>query len=135
MRVLRDNKDSVMAMLEAFVYDPLISWRLLTGKGEDEAVIIPPDGLPGVNSEDGRHGTDANTKSPIDLLGEQISRTMAVRTGAMNEDRVINIGNSVVNDHTQAIAQSMIDKTTRIRIPDDDEPDSDNLNARYSAGI
>ena len=29
MRVLRANKDSVMAMLEAFVYDPLISWRLL----------------------------------------------------------------------------------------------------------
>lgn len=29
MRVLRSNKDSLMAMLEAFVYDPLISWRLL----------------------------------------------------------------------------------------------------------
>lgn len=30
LRVLRTNKDSVMAMLEAFVYDPLINWRLLT---------------------------------------------------------------------------------------------------------
>ena len=29
MRVLRDNKLSVMAMLEAFVHDPLINWRLL----------------------------------------------------------------------------------------------------------
>lgn len=29
MKVLRANKDSLMAMLEAFVYDPLISWRLL----------------------------------------------------------------------------------------------------------
>lgn len=29
MRVLRLNKDSVMAMLEAFVHDPLINWRLL----------------------------------------------------------------------------------------------------------
>jgi FKBP12-rapamycin complex-associated protein len=29
MRVLRQNKDSVMAMLEAFVHDPLINWRLL----------------------------------------------------------------------------------------------------------
>lgn len=28
--VLRNNKDSVMAMLEAFVHDPLINWRLLT---------------------------------------------------------------------------------------------------------
>ena len=29
MAVLRNNKDSVMAMLEAFVHDPLINWRLL----------------------------------------------------------------------------------------------------------
>ena len=29
MRVLRENKDSAMAMLEAFVHDPLINWRLL----------------------------------------------------------------------------------------------------------
>src|SRR4051812_46726315 len=29
MRVLRTNKESVTAMLEAFVYDPLINWRLL----------------------------------------------------------------------------------------------------------
>lgn len=29
MGTLRDNRDSVMAMLEAFVYDPLISWRLV----------------------------------------------------------------------------------------------------------
>ncbi|KAJ3235923.1 phosphatidylinositol kinase- protein kinase tor1 [Chytriomyces hyalinus] len=29
MRVLRLNKDSLMAVLEAFVYDPLINWRIL----------------------------------------------------------------------------------------------------------
>ena len=36
MQVLRGNKDSVMAMLEAFVHDPLINWRLLntTAPGE-----------------------------------------------------------------------------------------------------
>lgn len=30
MGVLRDNRESLVAMLEAFVYDPLISWRLLS---------------------------------------------------------------------------------------------------------
>lgn len=30
MRVLRQNKESLMAVLEAFVYDPIINWRLLT---------------------------------------------------------------------------------------------------------
>jgi serine/threonine-protein kinase mTOR len=29
MMVLRRNKDSLMAVLEAFVYDPLLNWRLL----------------------------------------------------------------------------------------------------------
>jgi FKBP12-rapamycin complex-associated protein len=32
MKVLRENKDSLMAVLEAFVYDPLISWRLTAGQ-------------------------------------------------------------------------------------------------------
>lgn len=35
MRVLRDNKESVMAVLEAFVHDPLINWRLLQPKSPD----------------------------------------------------------------------------------------------------
>jgi len=30
MRVLRENKESLMAVLEAFVHDPLIGWRLFT---------------------------------------------------------------------------------------------------------
>ena len=36
MLVLRSNKDSVMAMLEAFVHDPLINWRLLQKTDTEE---------------------------------------------------------------------------------------------------
>jgi serine/threonine-protein kinase mTOR len=32
MTVLREEKVSVMAMLEAFVFDPLINWRLLQSR-------------------------------------------------------------------------------------------------------
>ena len=32
MRVMRKNKNSVMALLEAFVYDPLFNWRLTEGR-------------------------------------------------------------------------------------------------------
>merc|ERR1712185_537270 len=35
MGMLRNNKDSVLAMLEAFVHDPLINWRLLRDNGPD----------------------------------------------------------------------------------------------------
>ena len=34
MKVLRDNKESLMAVLEAFVYDPLITWRLIQNDGD-----------------------------------------------------------------------------------------------------
>lgn len=33
MEVLREHRDSVMAVLEAFVYDPLLNWRLMDSKG------------------------------------------------------------------------------------------------------
>jgi phosphatidylinositol kinase/protein kinase (PI-3 family) len=32
MRVLRNNRDSLIALLQAFIYDPLINWRLLAPK-------------------------------------------------------------------------------------------------------
>lgn len=37
MAILRENRDSLVAMLEAFVYDPLMSWRLvdLSNNGND----------------------------------------------------------------------------------------------------
>ena len=41
MGVLRDNKESLMAVLEAFVYDPLINWRLMQADPETR----PPDGM------------------------------------------------------------------------------------------
>jgi phosphatidylinositol kinase/protein kinase (PI-3 family) len=39
MGILRDNKESLMAVLEAFVYDPLISWRLFTPGREKGALL------------------------------------------------------------------------------------------------
>lgn len=48
MQVLRANKESLMAVLEAFVYDPLINWRLLAPKSPDATAVdtdIPPNAL------------------------------------------------------------------------------------------
>jgi FKBP12-rapamycin complex-associated protein len=38
MTALRDNKDSLLAMLTAFLQDPLISWRLVKRPGDDPAM-------------------------------------------------------------------------------------------------
>ena len=62
MSVLRDSRDSLVAMLEAFIYDPLISWRLADLSesqlsGQFSGVPIPVDdspvrtNSPGVESE------------------------------------------------------------------------------------
>lgn len=42
MTVLRDNKDSLMAVLEAFVYDPLLNWRLMDGKYNVHVTVKNP---------------------------------------------------------------------------------------------
>lgn len=47
MRVLRDNDTAIAALLEAFVYDPLISWRLQ----QTERAEAQPDPDTGENSE------------------------------------------------------------------------------------
>jgi len=46
MQVLRANKESLMAVLEAFVYDPLINWRLMQAEidaRQPEEVESDPD--------------------------------------------------------------------------------------------
>ncbi|GER42126.1 serine/threonine protein kinase mTOR [Striga asiatica] len=49
MQVLRTNKDSVMAMMEAFVHDPLINWRLFNF---NEVPEVPTLAQPTANGED-----------------------------------------------------------------------------------
>lgn len=56
MRVLRENKDSLMAVLEAFVHDPLINWWRSTT--DSTKVVVVDDGE---NDEEGSvSGSNAN---------------------------------------------------------------------------
>lgn len=60
MTVLRNNKDSLMAVLEAFVYDPLLNWRLIeTGpKGKKSKTVTNGAGGPG--GAQNQEGIDAS---------------------------------------------------------------------------
>jgi FKBP12-rapamycin complex-associated protein len=42
MKVLRENKESLMAVLEAFMHDPLMHWRLGT---KESPIVDPPNGV------------------------------------------------------------------------------------------
>ncbi|KAF5099129.1 hypothetical protein D0Z03_001077 [Geotrichum reessii] len=48
MSLLRENKDSLMAILEAFAYDPLINWGFeIPTKGEGGVVLASSSNMPG----------------------------------------------------------------------------------------
>jgi phosphatidylinositol kinase/protein kinase (PI-3 family) len=65
MGVLRDSRDSLVAMLEAFVHDPLISWRLLDTSTDENA------GEKSAKNVDGDNGRVVETAS---RLGTSISQ-------------------------------------------------------------
>ncbi|MBA0716947.1 hypothetical protein Golax_004798, partial [Gossypium laxum] len=53
MQVLRTNKDSVMAMMEAFVHDPLINWRLFNFNEVPQISMLASNHAPAViNTEE-----------------------------------------------------------------------------------
>jgi FKBP12-rapamycin complex-associated protein len=65
MTVLRESRDSLVAMLEAFLYDPLISWRLIDLSNKNDAV----DGVGlsnNVIAQNNNDVLDANGGVPID---------------------------------------------------------------------
>ena len=81
MTVLRNNKDSLMAVLEAFVYDPLLNWRLIeTGNkskkaksntGNAGAPSASGDNVGGVSaSEVSQSNADLNPLTGGDQMGK-----------------------------------------------------------------
>lgn len=52
MTILRQNKESLMAVLEAFVHDPLINWRLLTTNTTTVVAKESPSSSSGCQSPD-----------------------------------------------------------------------------------
>lgn len=123
MRVLRDNRDSVMAMLEAFVYDPLISWRLLADS--DSADISR------VNSTDDQH-----PKSPVDKVRDQLGAS-SLHTTPSDLATIIEVQTDL-SPKRLPISSSMRDVSgmRRSKSKDigatatDDEPHQNNLNSR-----
>jgi phosphatidylinositol kinase/protein kinase (PI-3 family) len=77
MEVLRENRESLMAVLEAFVYDPLLAWRLTAtnqpgGRVTDEKEMV----------EDGVNARQRKSKAnEADVLGGE-SPSALPRAGA-----------------------------------------------------
>lgn len=57
MRVMRDNKESLMAVLEAFVYDPLFAWKLVATAPTEQPVATEE-----LNQDRGAFGAAGNRR-------------------------------------------------------------------------
>lgn len=121
MRVLRENRDSLMAMLEAFVYDPLISWRLLAQEGGHDVNSVSR-----VNSEDlagqQRSPVDQMTASTSDITGADHSAFLTTGSLDLSPKRVP-ISSSI--REVSALRRTMSHEKA-----ESDEPLQENLNTR-----
>ena len=87
MRVLRDSKDSVMAVLEAFIHDPLINWRLLMNGPADnthpksKATLVGGESLimKSALMEDGNSGNAAAGREELSSHRDKWNRVEIAR--------------------------------------------------------
>lgn len=84
MTVLRKNKDSLMAVLEAFVYDPLLNWRLLD------------------TTDRNRRSKNIDVGGNVDSFGESADDAMDLLSFAGNQKPVVQKpAEAVADDNAQ----------------------------------
>ena len=91
MRVMRHDKGSVMAMLEAFVHDPLINWRLL---GND--LTVKP-------SDAARADAPSSHSVGLDSGAAAVSGGVGVGVGASGGDAGGGVQEAASRSHSHAL--------------------------------
>jgi len=89
MRVLRLHRDSVMAMLEAFVHDPLLNWRLTT-----TAVATAAAATTGTTTTTTTTGEDVTTSSSSSTAAAGTKEAAGTTTPSILGDNNNNSGSS-----------------------------------------
>ncbi|CAK9315702.1 unnamed protein product [Citrullus colocynthis] len=102
MQVLRSNKDSVMAMMEAFVHDPLINWRLFNFNEVPQMSMFASTHAPTVvNAEDSAQSRE--------LLQPQRGARERELLQAVNQ---LGDANEVLNERAVVVMARMSNKLT-----------------------
>lgn len=121
MHMLHNNRDSVMAMLEAFVHDPLINWRLLHTAGTAagvEANVAPDALLDQELSKKAANGSAdggvASEMAKLNVDGDGPQTYPRSYTEKDILDAVDNMGdaNEALNERAVAVMKRMSDKLT-----------------------
>lgn len=88
MNVLRESRDSLVAMLEAFVYDPLISWRLANLSPGDLSSQLSGVPIPVEEATQQRMNPSVASQGPTFSLGvsEHASLVNPITEGEESDD-------------------------------------------------
>eukprot|EP01132_Coremiostelium_polycephalum_P005602 gene5602-6970_t len=120
MTVLRNNKDSLMAVLEAFVHDPLINWRLLTpnhGENQKKQGKIDNELIGG-----GESVSPGGESSPAAAVHRQPTRNQRVGTDEEVEEVVPETLNeralTVINRVNKKLTGRDFNSTETLEVPD-----------------
>ncbi|CAL5434197.1 unnamed protein product [Camellia sinensis] len=90
MQVLRTSKDSVMAMMEAFVHDPLINWRLFNFNEVPQiSTIVDAHVPPVVNSEEIAPNGELHQPQQGARERKQLQSQLGDANGVLNERAVV----------------------------------------------
>lgn len=108
MKVLRSNKDSVMAMLEAFVHDPLINWRLL----HTETAAIPDHGVAGVAAPAATGAAGGSTAMHTDTAVRSDGAAAGAAEGAGAGAAPVADATEALNERAVTVMRRMGDKLT-----------------------
>ncbi|KDP44557.1 hypothetical protein JCGZ_16390 [Jatropha curcas] len=101
MQVLRTNKDSVMAMMEAFVHDPLINWRLFNFNEVPQMSMFANTHAPAV--------VNAEESAPRELPQPQRGARERELLQAVNQ---LGDANEVLNERAVVVMARMSNKLT-----------------------
>ncbi|KAF9279781.1 phosphatidylinositol kinase- protein kinase tor1 [Linnemannia elongata] len=100
MRVLRENKESVMAVLEAFVHDPLINWRILHTSPRQQAAVAQS-----------RNAAAAHESFPKDQ-GRSLRRPLPSEQELVNDNSEVEIQPEQLNQRAVTILNRVTNKLT-----------------------
>ena len=116
LRVLRENRDSVMAILEAFVYDPLISWRLFgastTGASVGKSGVIPKSLISSCTGQGMATYLKTMSASFVDLGGPKVRPHGHDKDNAEDEDTMEDPENVSIKENLNTKALSIISRVS-----------------------
>mmetsp|Transcript_36960 Transcript_36960/g.50960 ORF Transcript_36960/g.50960 Transcript_36960/m.50960 type:complete len:948 (+) Transcript_36960:3-2846(+) len=109
MRVLREHRDSLMAVLEAFVYDPLVNWRLAETANETEKKIEEDTSIEEIRRPD--EPAEGTGSIPQSVSTRRLQKT---RVQSERESEIIRDMSEIENQQAEVLNERAVEVISRV---------------------